>query len=223
MPIAVSGWFVPFAELRHLHRTQLRSDSMPMPMPMPARGVPPPSAVSRATSTPTSTTNSGPTRVTCSVSLVPTRRRTSAPSTDAAATRPPAPRSSGTRSACTRTPCRPRSSSTRPAASHRDVHADSGVSSPDRALNLRRPPAEVGLGSTPSPTTPPSRRADGSDALPQPAESGEEPRDQPGKASHQTCRAGSSHAPQRGPAETAGPAPDRCPPAGSRTKRPADR
>lgn len=44
-------------------------------------------------------------------------------------------RSSGTRSARTRTPCRPRSSSTRPAASQRDLHAGSGVSSPDRALS----------------------------------------------------------------------------------------
>ncbi len=124
-------------------------------------------------------------------------------------------RSSGTRSARTRTLCRPRSLSTRPAASHRDLHAESGVTR-DRALSLRRPPAEGGLGSTPTPTTPPSRTADGSGALPRPAASAEEPRYQSGKASHQACRADSSHAPQRGPAGTAGPAPDRFPPGEAR-------
>ncbi|MET4659724.1 hypothetical protein ABID80_003442 [Streptomyces sp. PvP037] len=119
--------------------------------------------------------------------------------------------------------CHPRSLSTRPTAFHRDLNAGSGVSSPDRALSLRCSPAEGGLGSTPSPTTPPSRRADGSGALPRPAASAEERRDQSGKASHQACRAGSSHAPQRGPAGTAGHAPDRFPPAGSQTKRLVDR
>ncbi len=43
--------------------------------------------------------------------------------------------------------------------------------SPDRALSLRRPPAEGGLGRTANPTTPPPRRADVSGALPRPAAS----------------------------------------------------